>query len=144
MGSSYLLDTNTASYIVRVNPAVTLDHLARVSIEQTAISTVTEAELLFNLVRQPQAKQLWALTGEFLARVAILPWDSNAARRYSHLRAELEASGKPLGTLDTMIAAQALAEDLVLASSDYAFRRVPRLKLEDWTLPLHGKPVNAP
>ncbi len=139
MGRSYLLDTNTASYIVRVNPAVTLDHLDRVSIEQTAISTVTEAELLFGLERRPQAKQLRALIEAFLARVTILPWDSNAARRYSHLRTELEASGKPLGALDTMIAAQALAEELVLASSDYAFRRVPRLKLEDWTLPLTGR-----
>jgi predicted nucleic acid-binding protein len=39
-----------------------------------------------------------------------------------------------------MIAAQALAEDLVLASSDYAFRRVPGLSLEDWTLPLPMRP----
>jgi tRNA(fMet)-specific endonuclease VapC len=131
------LDTNTASFIVRVNPAVALEHLERVRVEQTAISAVTEAELLFGIERRPQATQLRTLTTEFLARIAILPWDSNAARRYARLRTELEASGIPLGALDTMIAAHALSEELTLVSSDYAFRRISQLTLEDWTLPSH-------
>ena len=139
MEYSYLLDTNTASFIVRVNPPIVLDRLERVSIEQTAISTVTEAELLFGLEKRPGSKQLRFLVMEFLSRVTILPWDSSAARRYSHLRAKLEAAGRPLGTLDTMIASHALAADLVLVSSDLAFRRVPHLRLEDWTKPFPMK-----
>jgi tRNA(fMet)-specific endonuclease VapC len=136
MGSSYLLDTNTASFIVRASPPEVLDHLDEVSMEQTAISTVTEAELLFGIERKPNAKQLRALSMEFLERVTILPWDSSSARSYSHLRTKLETAGRPLGAMDMMIASQALAADLVLVSSDRAFRQVPGLKLEDWTVPL--------
>ena len=51
----------------------------------------------------------------------------------------LESAGKPLSALDTMLAAQALAEDLVLVSNDRAFAQVPQLKLEDWTLPVSGQ-----
>jgi tRNA(fMet)-specific endonuclease VapC len=132
---SCLLDTNTASFIVRANPLVVLDHLAHITVVQTAISTITEAELLFGLERRPHAKQLQAVVTEFLNRATILPWDSKAARHYAHLRTELETIGKPLRALDILLAAQALAEDLVLVSNDQAFRQVPNLKLEDWTLP---------
>jgi len=135
MVHSYLLDTNTVSFIVRGHPSVVLEHLARATVVQTAISTVTEAELLFGLERRPEAKQLRAVIEEFLGQVTILAWDSRSAKRYSHLRMELENAGRPLGALDTLIAAQALAEDLVLVSNDRAFRQVPHLKLEDWTLP---------
>ena len=40
-----------------------------------------------------------------------------------------------MGNLDLMIAAHALAEDAVLVTNDSAFRRIERLKLEDWTRP---------
>jgi len=38
-----------------------------------------------------------------------------------------------MGTLDTMIAAQALAHGLVLVTRDQAFQRVRKLKIQDWT-----------
>jgi len=135
MSISYLLDTNTASFIVRGNPPEVLRHLARVTAIQTAISTVTEAELLFGLERKPEATQLRIVVTRFLERTTILPWDSKAARHYARLRTALESTGKPLSVLDTMLAAQAFAEDLVLVSNDRAFVQVARLKLEDWTLP---------
>ena len=62
----------------------------------------------------------------------VLPWDSAAAQQYSRIRAALEDRGEPMGNLDLMIAAQALALDLVLVSSDAVFRRVKGLKIEDW------------
>jgi len=65
--------------------------------------------------------------------VAILPWDSEAAQQYGQLRAALEREGRPLGNLDTMIAAHALALGAVLVTSDRAFSRIKKLKVEDWT-----------
>ncbi len=65
--------------------------------------------------------------------VTILPWDSDAAQQYGQLRATLERDGQPMGNLDTMIGAHALAAGAVLVTHDHAFRRIKKLKVEDWT-----------
>jgi tRNA(fMet)-specific endonuclease VapC len=61
-----------------------------------------------------------------------LAWDSNAARHYADLQATLEIGGIPMGNLDMMIAAHALAVEAVLVTNDRSFRRVKHLKIEDW------------
>ena len=132
MERRYLLDTNTASYIIRGHPRVDR-RLARVPMERIAISTVTEGELRFGAARRPEATRLHSLLEDFFLRVTILPWDSDAARRYGELRASLEREGKPMGNLDMMIAAHALALGAVLVTSDRAFARIRKLKVEDWT-----------
>jgi tRNA(fMet)-specific endonuclease VapC len=98
-----------------------------------AISAVTEGELRFGAARLPRAAHLHRLLEEFLLRVAILPWDSIAARQYGQLRAGLEREGLIMGNLDMMIAAHALALELTVVTSDRAFRRIKELKVEDWT-----------
>jgi tRNA(fMet)-specific endonuclease VapC len=128
----YLLDTNTVSYIIKGNPRVQ-KRLLRVAMAEVGISVITEAELLFGLARRPDATKLKTVVEEFLLRVDVLPWDSEAARQYSKIRATLESSGEPMGNLDLMIAAQALASDVVLVSSDTVFGRVKGLKIEDWS-----------
>ena len=100
---------------------------------QLAISAVTEGELRFGAARLPRAARLHSLIEEFLLRVAILPWDSDAARQYGQLRATLEREGQPIGNLDVMIAAHALAVNAVLVTNDHAFVRIKKLKIEDWT-----------
>jgi tRNA(fMet)-specific endonuclease VapC len=70
---------------------------------------------------------------EFLLRVTILPWDSDAAQQYGALRAVLEREGQPMGSLDIMIGAHALAAGLILVTNDRAFGRIAGLKAQDWT-----------
>jgi tRNA(fMet)-specific endonuclease VapC len=65
--------------------------------------------------------------------VEALPWDSKAAWHYADVRATLERHGKPMGNLDMMIAAHALAVDAILVTNDRTFRRLGKLKVEDWT-----------
>jgi tRNA(fMet)-specific endonuclease VapC len=129
----YLLDTNTASHIIKGNRPALDRHLAKVPMAMIAMSAVTEGELRFGAARLPHAAHLHQVLEEFFLRVAILPWDSNAARQYGHLRAALEREGRPMGNLDMMIAAHALALELTVVTSDQAFRRVKKLKVEDWT-----------
>ncbi len=129
----YLLDTNTASFIIKGKPPQIRKHLVAVPMEQLAISVVTEAELRFGVARRPEAARLNVAVQEFLLRVESLPWDSSAARSYAELRAELEYRGVAIGNLDMMIAAHALAVHAVLVSSDRAFRRIRQLVIEDWT-----------
>lgn len=131
----FLLDTNTASFIIKGNIPRVREQLLRIPMEQLAVSVVTEAELLFGIVRRPEATRLRIAVKEFLLRVDVLPWDSDAASRYADLRAALERDGVPMGNLDMMIAAHALSIPAVLVSSDHAFRRIKHLKIEDWTKP---------
>jgi len=129
----YLLDTNTASHIIRKDNQAVERRRTRVAMSELAISTVTEGELRFGAARVPQAVRLRAAIEEFLFDVAVLPWDSNAAREYGELRASLEREGRAIGSLDMMIAAHALALGAVLVTSDSAIKRIRKLKIEDWT-----------
>ena len=129
----YLLDTNIASCIIKGNSREVDRRLAKVAIAEIAIPAVTEGELRFGAARLPNAARLHSLIEDFFLRVAILPWDSEAAQHYGRLRATLEREGQPMGNLDAMIAAHALALDAVLVTNDHVFARIKGLKVADWT-----------
>ena len=130
---SYLLDTNTVSYVIKGNMPGVRERLLKTPMAQVGISVITEAELRFGLARRPEAVRLKTAVEEFLLRVEVVPWGSDAAQHYAQMRANLERNGKPMGGMDMMIAAQALASHVVLVTSDRVFRRVKRLKIEDWS-----------
>jgi len=135
MAARYLLDTNVASCIIKGNSPAVDRRLVKVAMAQLAISAVTEGELRFGAARLPHATRLHNMIEDFFLRVAVLPWDSDAALQYGQLRATLERDGQPMGNLDTMIAAHALALDAVLVANDHAFARIKKLKVVDWTKP---------
>jgi len=133
MSPRYLLDTNTASYIIKGNIPRVRERLLKVPMSRLLISAVTEAELLYGAARKSDSVRLKTAVDEFLLRVDSLPWDSNAARRYADLRAALEIARTPMGNLDMMIAAHALAAEAILVTNDRSFCRLKNLKIEDWT-----------
>jgi tRNA(fMet)-specific endonuclease VapC len=135
MAARYLLDTNIASCVIKGNRPAVDRRLLKIPMAKLAISAVTEGELRFGAARLPEATRLHRLVEEFLARVTVLPWDSQAAQQYGELRATLERHGKPLGNLDLLIGAHALALNLVLVTNDAGFHRIAKLKIEDWTRP---------
>jgi tRNA(fMet)-specific endonuclease VapC len=133
MAVRYLLDTNTVSYIIKGNFPRVRERLMKIPMSEVGISAITEAELRFGVARLPHAAKLGMVVEEFLLRVEVLAWDSAAAQQYAQLRAALEANGEPIGNLDLMIAAQALAAGAILVTNDRVFRRVKGLKVEDWS-----------
>jgi tRNA(fMet)-specific endonuclease VapC len=129
----YLLDTNIASCIIKGNSPSVDRRLVKVAMAELAISAVTEGELRFGAARLPHATRLHAMIEDFFLRVAVLPWGSDAAQQYGQLRAALEREGQPMGNLDAMIGAHALALGAILVTNDRAFGRIKKLKVEDWT-----------
>ena len=130
----YMLDTNTASYIIKGEPAVVREHLLEVPMASVCISSITQAELLRGVAKKPAAKRLPIAVKEFLIRVEIMPWDSDAAEAYAQLRTSCESEGTPFGTMDMLIAAHSVAVGAILVTNDQAFFRVKHhLSLEDWT-----------
>ncbi|MGA9353609.1 MAG: type II toxin-antitoxin system VapC family toxin [Terriglobales bacterium] len=132
MAVRYLLDTNTASYVIKGNFPRVRERLLKVPMADVGISVVTEAELRFGVAKRPEATTLKRVVEEFLLRVEVLAWNSDAAQEYARIRAALEKDGEPIGNMDLMIAAQAVAAGVVLVTHDHVFRRVKGLKVEDW------------
>ena len=133
MAVRYLLDTNTASYVIKGNFPRVRARLLKVPMAEVGISVITEAELRFGVARRPEATVLKRVVEEFLLRVEILPWNSEAARQYARIRTILEKEGESMGNLDLLIAAHAVAAEVVLVTHDHVFRRVKGLKVEDWS-----------
>ena len=129
-----MLDTNTASYIIKGNPVAVRERLRSVPMASVCISAITKAELLHGVARRPEFRRLPLIVREFLLRVEVLPWDSDAAEAYAKLRTACEREGKPLGSMDMLIAAHSIAAGATLVTNDRAFFRVRHhLMLEDWS-----------
>ena len=130
----YLLDTNIVSYYLRRSSAdleVKLNQTLRG--DECAVSVITRAELRYGQAAIAAEDKRRALIDGFLVRVPNLPWTSTAADHFGALKSQLKREGKPIGELDTQIAAHALAEGLVLVThNNRHFDRIVGLKLEDW------------
>ena len=129
----YMLDTNTISSLIKKNPVVSRK-IASVPMERLCLSVISEGEILYGLAKKPNARNLHLVVQEFLKRVDVMVWDTNVAEHYGVLRAELEGSGNVLGSLDMQIAAHASQLGAVLVTNDQAFKRIQKLKVEDWTV----------
>jgi tRNA(fMet)-specific endonuclease VapC len=133
MAVRFLLDTNTVSFHIRRSSTTLERRLRRTPVTHVALSVVTEMELRYGLARNPRLR-VTPLVEAFLAGITILPLTSEVARVYGRIRAELEAKGTPIGPLDLMIAAQAVALKATLVSNNLAeSRRIHGLRCEDWT-----------
>ncbi len=128
----YLLDTNVVSY------ALLGDHRVRGRIDSHAkrgivVSAVTIAELAYGSLKHPHPdrhRQAWEA---FVAMFEVLTFDEGAAR--AHARARYALRTAPIGERDLLIAAIALPRKLIVVTHNVReFRRVPGLRVEDWSL----------
>ena len=130
----YMLDTNICIYIIRKKPEAVLRRLQRSRVSDIGISSVTLSELEYGAAKSTKPQQNKLALTEFLAPIEILPYDDLAAQQYGELRAHLERKGKPIGSLDMLIAAHALSLKCILVTNnEVEFRRVPKLNIENWT-----------
>ena len=77
------------------------------------------------LPKSRHAAQTMKPLREFLLPLEIALFDEKAANIYGQVRAEFEKSGMPIGSMDTLIAAHALSQDVILVTNNTKeFRRV--------------------
>ena len=131
----YMLDTDTCSYIIRRQPPAVHRRLSAILPERVCMSVVTRVELLYGLRRLPPTHRLHAEVRLILSSVRALPWDNGAAEFYAEIRHQLVSRGKPIGELDMMIAAQALALGATLVTNNTRhYQRIAQpLDIENWS-----------
>ena len=129
----YLLDTNVCvDYLTGRFPQV-ITRLQELRPDEVALSVIAEAQLRYGADKSARVAENHARLDRFLEDVSILEFDKAAARAYGALRSALERSGMPIGPNGMLIAAQALAHDLVLVTANQAeFDRVDGLAVESW------------
>ncbi|WP_341714963.1 type II toxin-antitoxin system VapC family toxin [Limnobacter sp.] len=128
------LDTNICSYILRRHPAEMIERFASLEKSQLWLSAIVAAELRFGAAKLASPRFQAAIEA-WLAGFEVLPWPVDAAHHYAQIRSKLERAGKPVGGMDLLIAAHAMAEDsVVITNNAREFHRVPRLAVEEWAI----------
>lgn len=107
-------------------------HFEALRYGEIGISSITGAELAFGVAKSGSARNRQALE-KFLVPLELLAFGADAMQAYGPLRAELQRRGQPIGALDMLIAAHALALGATLVTNNLdEFRRVPGLVCENW------------
>jgi tRNA(fMet)-specific endonuclease VapC len=134
----YLLDTSVWVDLLRTNSPAIRRKLTAHSNNIVGLSVITLCELQFGVElhasRHPHLRtRQQQLLSTVVAPFQIFPLTAEVVRDYGRIRSHLEISGTPIGPFDTLIAAQAMSMDAILVTSNMQeFRRVPKLRVEDW------------
>lgn len=134
----YMLDTDTCIYLITGRePQKQQNILAKLeSLEQgelVYLSSIVVSELGYGAQKGRWKKINMALLEQFLLDFKIAAFDEHAAHCCGTIRAVLEKKGKPIGPMDTLIAAHAVSLDMTLVTHNMReFSRVNGLKVENW------------
>ncbi|MBI2311250.1 MAG: type II toxin-antitoxin system VapC family toxin [Betaproteobacteria bacterium] len=128
-----MLDTNTCIAIIKRKPPQAFRHLRAHKVGDVGISTVTLAELEFGVAKSQHGEKNQQALDEFILPLEIADFDADAARACGRIRADLEKRGTPIGSLDTLIGAHALALGVTLVTNNTReFSRIHGLNVADW------------
>lgn len=121
-----VLDTNVVSEAMKPEPhPAVLNWLNEQASQTLYLSSVTLAELLFGIGVLAEGRRKDRLTLALdgllgLFRDRVLPFDTDAARRYADLAVAAKAAGRGFPTPDGYIAAIAASRGFIVASRDTA------------------------
>ncbi len=129
----YLLDTNIWIYLMRNRPPEVRARFARLKPGAVVLSPLVLGELHVGWRKSAHAEANHVLLDHYVQGAELDPIDAAVAAAYGDIRAELEASGTPIGANDLWIAAHARERHCVLVTDNVAeFSRVRGLRVEDW------------
>lgn len=137
----YMLDTTICIYLINHRPAHVRARFEAHDVGDVGISVITAFELAYGVAKSGSNRNRSALE-TFLLPLEIAPLDDKVVWQYATLRSDLERRGKPIGSLDTQIAAHALTIGCTLVTNNTAeFSRIDALSLENWIEPGTHEPL---
>jgi tRNA(fMet)-specific endonuclease VapC len=129
----YLLDTDIVIYNLKGHPAVK-KNLERNLYAVLKISIVTLMELYYGAYKSHKVTSNLGKIKSIEEAVEIIPIGRESAEVFAMLKASLEKDSTPLDDFDLILAACALANDLVLVTNNVKhFERIEGLRLTNWT-----------
>ena len=132
MTRRYMLDTDIASYVIRGTDKV-LNRKVVAHAGRLCMSAITYHELLYG-ARMRGSRRLESVIAALVEIVPVVEFSHKAADRAAAVRAALDSAGKTIGVMDSLIAANAIAEGCTLVTNNTAhFSRIKGLSTENWT-----------
>ena len=129
-----LLDTNVCIYFMKNSYPQLTERLLSHDPAELLISTVTVFELEYGAAKSNWGAKTREKLAMFLAPFTLIPFTSADAAAAGQIRGYLERQGTPIGPYDLLIAAQGLSRGIpIVTHNTEEFRRVPLLRVEDWT-----------
>lgn len=129
----YLLDTNICIYIIKKKPEKVWSKFQSLSFGEIGVSSITVAELEYGVYKSKQINKNKNALEQFLLPLKIIPFEQKSTAIYGQIRNNLEKEGKVIGSMDMLIASQALALDLILVTNNVKeFARISKLVIENW------------
>lgn len=131
--SRYLLDSSICIAALRAPHSALTTRLGKLLVGEASISSIVLAELELGLSLSSKKTENRKALQAFLQYFPVLDWPADAAALYGEVRAELQKAGTQIGAMDLLIAVHALSlKATVITDNEKDFRRVRRLKVENW------------
>src|ERR1700736_5544842 len=118
---TYLLDTNACIALINGKPPGVRSRFRSVVDKgrQVNVSSIVMFELWYGVAKSKQKEGNTNRLDVLLSGpIQILPFDEEDAQAAGRVQAEIEATGRPVGAYDVLIAGQALRHKLTLVTAN--------------------------
>jgi tRNA(fMet)-specific endonuclease VapC len=131
--ANFLLDTNHLSPLVTVGHSLRKKILERVQVGDTFdIAAPSLTEMLFGISLLPRARQNLKEWERLKPSFNYRAIDRVDAEQAAEVQITLRRQGRQLATVDALIAAVAIRNELILLTTDKDFGAIPQIKQENW------------
>lgn len=129
----YMLDTNVCIDYMRGSDQAIKDRLLACKQDELCISSITLSELLYGVNKSSDPVKNRSALYKLLVKTEVIDYGFEASEYYGIIRNFLTKTGSVIGSLDMLIAAHAMANDLILITHNTGeFGCIKGLKTEDW------------
>lgn len=131
---TYLVDANVLSEATKPAPDARAMTWLREHERDLVVDPIILGEIRFGILLMPagrRRKRLEAWFAEGVRRITCISWDVTVGLRWAELLADLRATGRSMPIKDSLVAATALAHDLVVVTRNRRDFENARVRLVD-------------
>jgi len=131
---TYLVDANVLSEATKPAPDARAMAWLREHERELVVDPIILGEIRFGILLMPagrRRKRLQAWFDEGVRRITCISWDVAVGLRWAKLLADLRAAGRSMPIKDSLVAATALAHDLVVVTRNRRDFENARVRLVD-------------